>query len=117
MARSCILPEHTKPADLAKHLGVSERELRRFAREIGSCRVIGKEMILLTEDVDLIMEAARPCDLKSTGAAASGTSEGPLPEGDYGDLRRRLTEKPPKGSRRKSRAAPGSVVSMGRGQG
>lgn len=60
-ARASLLPDHVTPADLAGHIGVSERELRRLARELGACRIFGKAMILLPEDVETILEASRPC--------------------------------------------------------
>jgi hypothetical protein len=39
------------PAQLAERWGVSERALRRRARELGACRVIGKGMWLNDDDV------------------------------------------------------------------
>ena len=54
----------TTPAELAKQLGCSERSLRALARRLGACRVIGKSMVLLPEDVRIIRLAdvgqARP---------------------------------------------------------
>lgn len=110
-----VLPAFTTPAELAAHLGVPERTLRAKAREIGACRELGKTTILLEGDVQAILEAMRPCPSKSTGAAKSGTIEAPLRGDDYGALRERLTGKSRSGSRRRSKAALGNVVSMGRG--
>lgn len=112
-----LLPDHIKPGDLAEHLGVSERTVRETARALGACRIIGKAMILLPEDVEAILEASKPCQSKSTSAADTGTIEGPLPEGDFEALQKRLTGKRQNASRRKSNTRRGSVVSMGRGQG
>lgn len=110
------LPAVHKPAEIAAHLGVAERTVRETARTHGCCRVVGKTMVLTDDDLALFMEAIR-CPSKSTGAAKSGTIEAPLRGGDYGALRERLTARPPKGSRRKSKAAPGTVALMVRGPG
>jgi hypothetical protein len=115
--RASLLPDHVTPADLAGHIGVSERELRRLARELGACRIIGKAMILLPEDVETILEASRPCQSKSTNAAGSGTTEDQLPEGDFAALRKRLKNKTQSVSRQKSSTKRGSVVSMDRARG
>lgn len=112
-----ILPDYITPEVLAGHIGVSERELRRLARAHGACRIIGNKMMLLSEDVETILEVSRPCHSNSTHAAGSGTTEEQLPEGDFAALRKRLTEKSRSGSRQKSNTGRGSVVSMGRGQG
>lgn len=116
MTSRALLPEHILPADLAAHLGVSERTLRETARELGAFRQFGKRMILLPEDVDAIMEASRPCPLSSTAVGASGTTAAPLPAGDYGALRERRTKRAPNGSPRKPKQPRGTIVSMDRGR-
>lgn len=110
-----LLPEHIKPRDLANHLGVSERTVRKIARDLGACRIIGKEMIFLSEDLDTFMEGIKQCPLDCKNVGTSGTTQERLPGGDYAALRDRLTKPSRKGSRRKSSTAPGNVVSMGRG--
>lgn len=110
------LPDHVKPGDLARHLGVSERGLRTLARSIGAyAEVLGK-MILLPEHVDQIINAGRPCQSKSTSAVKSGTTGAPLPVGDYEALRAHRTKPLPKGSRRRQKPAHGTVISMDRGR-
>ena len=102
---------------LGGHIGVSERELWRLARAHGACRIIGKPMFPLPKDVETIWEVLRPFQSNSTSAADSSTTEGPLPEGDYAALRKRLTKKPPNASRQKLNTGRGGVVSMDRGRG
>lgn len=55
------LPDYISPTDVVKHFAekgikVSERELRRRAREIGAYRQIGKAIFFLPEDLERIME-------------------------------------------------------------
>src|SRR3972149_4133350 len=77
------LPDHTTPDELAREMGLSPRRVRARARDLGACRIFGNRMVLLPEDVTAIMEASRPCHLKSTSAAKSGITGGPLPDGSY----------------------------------
>ncbi len=111
-----LLPQHVKPRDLAEHLGVSERTLREKARALGACRIIGKEMIFLAEDVEAFMEGIKTCPLSSTNVGESGIAQAPLQGGDIASLRARLKKPTPKGSQRKPNTKHGSVVSMDRGR-
>lgn len=108
-----LLPDYTTPEELAAHLGVPVRTLKELARRIGACSIIGKSMILTEDDVRTIMEATR-CPSKSTSAARSGTIEAPLTGDAFAALQKRLTAKSQSGSRRKSKAARGNVISMAR---
>jgi hypothetical protein len=109
-----LLPSYTTPEELAEHLGVSERTLRERARILGACRTLGKRMILLEGDVQLLLEDLRPCRSNSTGAQAakSGTTGAPLPVGDYEALREQRTRNSPSGSPQKSKRGHGGVISM-----
>jgi len=107
------LPAITKPADLALHLGVSERALRVKARTIGACCELGKTMWFTDSRVALIMEATQ-CPSNSSGAAKSGTSQEQLPEGDFAALAALRTKPSPNESRTKLRRKPGVVISMDR---
>ena len=49
-----------KPGDVATQFGISERALRRKARELGACRIIGRKMLLLDEDVQTIRDFYYP---------------------------------------------------------
>ena len=51
------LPETTTPDELARHLGWSESRVRVLARKLGACRVMGRSMLLLPEDVEKIKAA------------------------------------------------------------
>ena len=113
---AALLPVYVTPADLAGHLGISERTLRETARAIGVGRTFGKKLIFLEGDVQTILEAAKPCHSKSSSGAKSGTTEAPLTGDDFVALQKRLTAKSPSASKRKSKAARGNVISMGRGQ-
>ena len=53
------LSDVTMPADLAQELGWSERRLKALAKRLGACRVIGKTMVLLPEDVRVILLEAK----------------------------------------------------------
>ena len=115
-ARPALLPDYVTPADLAGHLGIAERALRELAQELGVYRKIGKAMFFLEGDVQTILEAAKPCPTKSTGAAKSGTTGAPLPGGDYAALAALRTKASPKGSRQKPKAGNGKVILMDRGR-
>lgn len=47
---------------------ISERTLRERARKMGTFRTIGKAMFFMPEDIDALLEAAKP--------AARGTADG-----------------------------------------
>jgi hypothetical protein len=53
-------PFYVTPEQFAEHFGWSAREVRRKAREIGACRIMGNAMILIQADIDALMEATRP---------------------------------------------------------
>jgi hypothetical protein len=110
------LPVHVTPDQLAQHLGVSERTLREQARNLGACRIIGKKMILLESDVDLIMEATRSCRSQYTSGAKSGTTGAPLPDGDYAALQAQRKKRLPKGSQPMRKPKSGVVISMDQGR-
>ena len=48
------------PAELAAAWHCSERTLRKIARDIGACHIVGKAMVLTDDDVMLLLEATRP---------------------------------------------------------
>ncbi|XOK13955.1 hypothetical protein ACI6PO_19270 [Agrobacterium tumefaciens] len=39
---------------------LSERTLREFARKVGACRIIGKAMFFMPEDIEVLIAAAKP---------------------------------------------------------
>lgn len=104
----------TTPAALATEWGVSERRIRSMARRLGACRVFGKTMVLLPEDVAVILEAARPCPSSSIEEVKSGTTEAPLPDVDYEEARARLTRQQRNASRPRKKTGSGKVISMDR---
>lgn len=108
------LPEYLTPAELAEHLGVSERALRERARKIGACREFGKRLIMLQCDVDALLEDMRPCPSESTSAAKSGTIAARLPVSGYTEAAARLTKGSRKGSPPKGKRSNGVVTSMDR---
>ena len=81
-----MISEIVKPDDLAAALGCSPRRIREMARHIGACRLFGKTMVLLPDDVAAILEAARPRPLASTAWPTTRTTAAPLPEGDFAEL-------------------------------
>jgi hypothetical protein len=107
--------DHVKPGDLAKDLGWSEKRLRRLAKRLGACCVLGNRMILLPRHVDLITKAVEPCpshciDVKRV---ESGTIGGPLPEISYEDRLRQRTVKQQRELSPRSKTEPTNVISMG----
>lgn len=48
------------PDEIAKKFGWSPRHVRKLAREIGACRLLGNRMVLLEEDVKALLEATKP---------------------------------------------------------
>lgn len=93
------------PAEFAAARGFSERAVRRKAREIGACRILGKTMILEAEDVAALLEALKPCPLSSTGAVRSGTTGARLPGGSYAELQALRTRRSPGASQAVSKPA------------
>lgn len=60
-----LLQDAMSPSDAVERLGklgvhVSERTLRKRARELGACRVLGKAMLLLPEHMVLIFKSMDP---------------------------------------------------------
>ena len=106
------------PAQFAKDRGFSERAVRKKARELGACRILGRVMILEDEDVVAILEALRPCPLLSSAGQGrtSGTTAAPSAlqtlDGDYAALLALRTKQMPKGSLPRRKRESGNVVSM-----
>lgn len=48
------------PEEIAKKFGWSPRHVRKLAREIGACRLLGNRMVLLEEDVKALLEVTKP---------------------------------------------------------
>jgi len=109
-----VLPEVTRPEDLAKQLGWSERRIRATAKALGACRILGNRMVLTQRDVEAILEATKPCPLNSTNAAVFGTTGAQLPGGDYAALVKQRQKTPLRRSPPKSKAESLNVVSMAR---
>lgn len=72
-----------RPSEVAVELHCSERHLRKLARDLGACHIVGKVMLLSDANVDAILEASRPEPRISKSRAGSIV----LPEGDYETLR------------------------------
>jgi hypothetical protein len=85
------LPEITTPETLAEHMGWSARHLRKVARELGACRLLGNRMVLTADDVETILEASRPRPF----CTRATRSEEPLLDGSYEDLQRLRARKLP----------------------
>lgn len=85
------LPDAVTPEDLAKRLGFSSRRVRRLARDLGACRILGNRMVLLQQDVNVILEALKPH--ARTKPASHTFRSMALPKGDYESLRKLLQER------------------------
>jgi excisionase family DNA binding protein len=48
------------PEQLAKQMGWSAKRIRKLARELGACRILGNRMRLTRDDVEAILEATKP---------------------------------------------------------
>ena len=99
------------PGEFAQAHGWSERAVRKLARDIGACHVLGKTMDLTDDDVKALLEATK-CPSKSSSAAISGTTGARLPDGDYEALRVQRTRQLRRVSRRRSKPDNGKVISM-----
>lgn len=97
-------------AELGLH--ISERSLRKKARELGACRVFGKAMILLPEHLEILLES--PCPSKSTIATASGGIGVRLPDDGYTQALARLTKKQQSVSRTEPKPENSNVTLMAR---
>src|SRR5580692_2715658 len=108
------IPDGISPAAMASKYGFSERRVREKARELGACRILGKAMTLLPEDVHTILEALKCPRLPSISVTGSGTIAAPSPRGDYAALR--ASRKPKKTLRRErlpsSKTDSGNVITM-----
>jgi len=60
MTDKAALPNVFTPEQIAQHFGWSPRELRKRAREIGACRIMGNRMVLTDEDLVKLLEATKP---------------------------------------------------------
>lgn len=100
------------PEDIAAKFGWSPRHIRKLAREIGACRLMGNRMVLLPDDVQAILEATKPCPSPSTNAAKSGTTGARLPAVSYATLLARRTKSAPKELPQKQKQRRGKVVLM-----
>ncbi len=105
--------EISTPAELAAEWKCSERALRRLARKIGACRVLGKSMILTDADQAALLEAMR-CPSPSTDARAeqSGITAVQLPDIDYEALVELRTRQERSASRPRRKPATGKVIWM-----
>src|ERR1700693_4095199 len=108
------LPETTTPEALAKHMGWAPKRVRRLAKRLGACRILGNRMALMPEDVQSILEATKPCPSKSIDARAalSGNIGERLPDIDSAALLAHLTRKPRRELHPRSKISSGNVVSM-----
>src|SRR5258707_1120042 len=114
--RAMTLPETTTPEELARHMGWAPKRVRRLAKRLGACRILGNRMALMPEDVQTILEATKPCPSKSIGVreALSGITEGRLPEIDSVALLAHLTKKPRRELRPRLKTSSGNVGEMKR---
>lgn len=52
---------------------LSERTLRDFARKVGACRIIGKAMFFMPEDIEVLIAAAKPHPKGATSPPTLGS--------------------------------------------
>ena len=111
-----ILPEAITPAEFARRYAWGEKRVRREAKRLGACHIMGNRMVLLREDVEALLEATKQCPSKSIDVreALSTTTAARLPEIDSAALLDHLTRKPRRELRPRSKTPSGNVVSMAR---
>jgi hypothetical protein len=110
------LPHAISPEEFAKEMGWGVKRLRRLAKKLGACRILGNRMAFLPEDVQTILEFTK-CPSSSIAAktvATSGTTAGRLPEIGYADLLKQMTAKPRRALRTKSKTDTTNVILMAR---
>lgn len=102
------------PEAFAREMGWAPKRVRRLAKKLGACCVLGNRMALLPHHIDQIIKATEPCPSKSIDVkeAMSGNTVGRLPDIDSVDLLAHLTRKPRKELRPRSKTSSGNVVSM-----
>ncbi|WP_311272104.1 MULTISPECIES: hypothetical protein [unclassified Rhizobium] len=71
----------------SRGIKISERTLRERARRIGAFREIGKAMFFMPEDIDALLEAAKPALKPPTPSPHQWTDK------DTADLRAKLVAK------------------------
>jgi hypothetical protein len=104
--------EHVKPRELAKDLQWSEKRLRRLAKRLGACCVLGNRMILRPHHVEIIMKAVEPCPSNCTDEKQSGTTAEPLMDVSYEDRLRQRNEKKQRKLHPRSKPETGNVVPL-----
>lgn len=114
LEQNFLTPESVVKTFEEAGIHISERELRRLAREIGACRQIGKALFFTEDDIEAIVEASRPCPSKSTKEDRSGTTAEQSPVGGYAALQKLRTKSARNASQPKEKHRSGRVISMGR---
>ncbi len=79
------------PEEIAEKFGWSPRRVRKLAREIGACRILGNRMVLLEEDVQALLNATKP---QPTSEATRSASIPGLKIRTYADLVKYRNSKP-----------------------
>ena len=104
------------PEALAQEMGWGVKRVRRLAKKLGACCILGNRMALLPRHVEIITKATEPCPSDSTGLkeVQSGTTAAPLPEIDYEARLKQRIEKSRRVLSPRSKTSTTNVVSMGR---
>jgi hypothetical protein len=102
------------PKELADEWNCSERRIRKRARELGACHIIGNTMFLTNEDINMLLEDARPCPSDSTKTVDTGGSGAPLMANVITEAREELSKirNRQSKSKRSSKRASMNVVSL-----
>jgi hypothetical protein len=82
-----ILPQAITPGQFAERFGWSEKHVRKLAKRLGACRILGNRMTLLPDDVQTLVGFTK-CRSGSTSgkhatAALYTTTGAQLPATDY----------------------------------
>src|SRR5262249_12885744 len=107
------LPQAISPVEFARQFGWSEKHVRRLAKRLGACRILGKRMVLPPEYVQAILEYTK-CPSTFTAVAKSGTTGARLPAINYEARRAERIADSQRARRQKSSAPTTNVISMDR---
>ena len=104
------------PEAFAKEMGWAPKRVRRLAKCLGACRILGNRMALMPDDIKTILEATKPCHSKSIDAreATSSTIAERLPDIGYESRREQRIAKQRRELRPRPKLGSGNVVSIKR---
>jgi len=105
-----LMMKAISPEAFAKEMGWAPKRVRRLAKKLGACRILGNRMALMPEDVQTILEATKPCPSNSLSVTEIDTTGGL----DYEDRLAQRTARSRRALRPRSKTDSTNVISMDR---